>query len=252
MRTTQTRRRLTAAVLLLATTGVLTACGAGDEGDKSTSKASASDATPDFEQGAKLTADEAHKVLDDVIKGTSTARYAVSIEPAGGSEAIEGSGSGEIQMDPLSVRATGTVTQDGETMDLDYVVLGEDEIYSKIDGEWTKNGLAALSVLALPPASTVIESTRAAIEPSSTVYVGQESIDGVDAAHYTFTSGEESEAGTEEPVDLFVGSGDRLMRVFMELEGIATIKYDLSHHGEKVTIEKPDGEITDMTDMDLG
>ncbi|WP_328529973.1 hypothetical protein OG984_01820 [Nocardioides sp. NBC_00368] len=252
MRTTQNRRRLAAAVLVLATTGALAACGASDEGDKSTSKASASDATPDFEQGAKLTADEAHKVLDDVIKGTSTARYAVSIEPAGGSEAIEGSGSGEIQMDPLSVRATGTVTQDGETMDLDYVVLGEDEIYSKVEGEWAKNGLAALTVLALPPASTVIEATRAAIEPSSTVYVGQESIDGVDAAHYTFTSGEESEAGTEEPVDFYVGSGDRLMRVFMNLEDIATITYDLSHHGEKVTIEKPDGEITDMTDMDLG
>lgn len=241
-------RRLAAAALALSAMSTLAACGEGGEGKESAPQA---DAAPAFKEGAKLSEAEATNVFEKAAESMSTAHVAISLDAVEEGEAVAGKGEGDFQLDPLAFSVKGEVTDSSGANAVEFVTI-EDEVYANMDGEWVKGGFVALMAVMMPPPSLFLDSVTGAITDGSTTYVGQESVNGVDTAHYTFAAGETDFGAEGSQVDVNIDSENQLIHLGMDGGDAGTVAFDFSAHGEPVTIQKPAGDVTDMSDVDLG
>ena len=242
-------RRLAAAALALSAMSTLAACGSEDSGKDSAAKAA--DAAPAFKEDAKLSEAEATDVFEEAAESMSTAHVAISLDAVEEGEAVAGKGEGDFQLDPLAFSVKGEVTDSSGANAVEFVTI-EDEVYANMDGEWVKGGFVALMAVMMPPPNLFLDSVTGAIADGSTTYVGQESVNGVDTAHYTFAAGETDFGAEGSQVDVNIDAENQLIHLGMDGGDAGTVAFDFSAHGEPVTIEKPAGDVTDMSDMDLG
>lgn len=247
--TLNNRRRLAAAALALAATSTLAACGGADSEAKEA--ASAAEAGPSYEPGATLTEAEAKELMNAAAESISTVHVAMDIVAVEEGEKVTGSGEGDFQLEPLAFQVKGEATDAEGPTALEFITV-DDETYANMDGDWVKGGFVALMAAVMPPPSIFVESVTSAITEDSTTYVGQETVDGVDTAHYTFDAGETDFGAEGSSVDVNIDAEDRVVRMRMDGGDAGEITFDFSAHGEPVTIEKPAGEVVDMSDMDMG
>lgn len=247
MHTKKYGRRLAAAALALGAMSVLAACGEGGDTKESAAQA---DAAPAFDEGATLSEAEATDVLEEATESLSTAHVAISLDAVEEGEAAAGRGEGDFQHEPLAFRVSGEVTDSSGVTDVELVTI-EDEFYANMDGEWIKGGFAAMMTIMMPSPSIFIDSVAGAVADGATTYVGQESISGVETAHYTFPAGETDFGAEGSLVDVNIDSENQLVRMGMDAGDAGSVVYDFSDHGEPVKIEKPAGDVTDMSDMDF-
>lgn len=248
MRTTHNRRRLAAAVLALTATCTVAAC--GETGSDAKDAASTADATPSIEPGTTLSASEAMKVVKAAAESMSTVHVDMEIHAVEEGEKIAGTGEGDYQQDPMAFHVKGEISGDDGPSTVEFVTL-DDTAYASMDGEWVMGGFATVMSAMMPAPNLFLDSVTHAISADTTTYVGQETIDSVDTAHYTFDAGESDFGAEGSTVDVNVDSEGRLVRLRMDGGDSGNIVFDLSAHGEPVTIEKPSGKITDMSDMDM-
>lgn len=244
----QNRRRLAAAALALAAMTTVAACGS-EPAEKRAEAATAE--ISDFEPGAKLTPDEAKKVVQTAAESMSTVHVEMEITAVEDGESTEGMGEGDFQQEPLGFHVKGKVSDLEGPTNVEFVTL-EDVVYANMDGEWVMGGLANLMAVMMPPPHLFLESVTKAIATESTAYVGEESVEEIDTAHYTFSAGETDFGAEGSLVDVFVDSDGKLIRLRMNGGDSGTVDFGFSAHGEPVTIEKPAGEVVDMSDMDMG
>ena len=248
MRTTQNRRRLAAAAIALAATCTLAAC--GGTGSDAKDAAASADAAPSIEPGTTLSASEAMKVVKAAAESMSTVHVEMEINAVEEGDEIAGTGEGDFRQDPLAFHVKGEISSEDGPSTVEFVTL-DDTAYASMDGEWVKGGFATVMSAMMPAPNLFLDSVTHAISADTTTYVGQEAIDGVDTAHYTFDAGESDFGAEGSMVDVNVDSEGRLVRMKMNGGDAGTIVFDLSAHGEPVTIEKPSGKITDMSDMEM-
>lgn len=240
-------RRLAAAALALSAMSTLAACGAGNGADDA---AAAADAAPSIKPGTTLSASEATKVVNTAAESLSTVHLTMEIKAVEEGEETSGTGEGDFQQDPLAFHVKGTVTGiDGES-DVEFITV-DDASYANMDDEWVTGGFASLMSAMMPPPNVFMDSVTTAIAADSTTYVGQESVGSVDTAHYTFAAGESDFGAEGSMVDVNVDSEGRLIRLTMDGGDSGSIAFDFSAHGDPVTIAKPSGKITDMSDMEM-
>ncbi|SDJ70869.1 Protein of unknown function [Nocardioides sp. YR527] len=248
MRTTQNRRRLAAAVLALTATCTVAAC--GGTGSDAKDADSAADAAPSIEPGTTLSASEATKVVKAAAESMSTVHVEMEINAVEEGEKIAGTGEGDFQQDPMAFHVKGEIRGADEPSAVEFVIL-DNTTYASMDGEWVMGGFASVMSAMMPAPNLFLDSVTHAISADTTTYVGQEAIDGVDTAHYTFAAGESDFGAEGSTVDVNVDSEGRLVRMRMNGGDAGEIVFDLSAHGEPVTIAKPSGKITDMSDMEM-
>ncbi|MFD7078420.1 DUF6612 family protein [Nocardioides sp. NPDC059952] len=249
MRTTQnrptTRRRLAAAALALTATCTVAACG-GNGSDAN----DAADAAPSIEPGTTLSASEATKVVEAAAESMSTVHVEMEINAVEEGEKIAGTGEGDFQQDPMAFQVKGEIRGADEPSTVEFVIL-DDTTYASMDGEWVMGGFASVMSAMMPAPNLFLDSVTRAISADTTTYVGQEAIESVDTSHYTFAAGESDFGAEGSTVDVNVDSEGRLVRMKMNGGDAGNIVFDLSAHGEPVTIQKPSGKITDMSDMEM-
>ncbi|MFJ9391133.1 DUF6612 family protein [Nocardioides sp. NPDC101246] len=248
MRTTQNRRRLAAAALALTATFTVAAC--GGTGSDANDAAPAADAAPSIEPGTTLSASEATKVVKAAAESMSTVHVDMEINAVEDGEKIAGTGEGDFQQDPMAFHVKGEIRGADEPSAVEFVILDE-TTYASMDGEWVMGGFASVMSAMMPAPNLFLDSVTRAISADTTTYVGQEAIDDVDTAHYTFAAGESDFGAEGSTVDVNVDSEGRLVRMRMNGGDAGEIVFDLSAHGEPVTIAKPSGKITDMSDMEM-
>lgn len=243
VRTTQNRRRLAAAAIALAAMSTFVACGSEESGKKS--ETAASDAAPALEPGTKLSADEAEKLIDTAVEAMPTVHVEIDVKAVENGASVSAATVGDYQSEPVAYQ-TKLTADEGDTQTVMEIIAVGETTYLRMDDdkEWMKDDgmLSGMVAALMPNPFTLVDSVRGEVADESTTYVGQETVDGAELAHYSFAVGEEVTGEGEADLDGWFDAEGRLTRVSLAMGEGNEISADLSKHGEKVTIIEPAAE----------
>lgn len=196
-----------------------------------------------IEPGTKLSVDDVNDLIDSALDAMPTVHLERETKRAENGIAVTETSIGDFQREPEAFRGKVTLKEPGDQSVVELVAVGE-ATYVKTDGpKWVKNdrALSRTYLSKMPwPFTEVDLAMRSPGLGGTTVYVGQEEIDGAELARYSF--------GFEEPIAGDMNKGrvngwfdaeGRLIRLHVTVIEGSEIAMDFSKHGEKLTITAP-------------
>lgn len=239
MRPAQNWRRFAAAFALTALFTV-TACGS-----ETPDNASSAEAAPDgIESGDKVSADEAEKLIAVALDAMPTVHVEMEFKSVDNGVNVNATSEGDFQRDPAAFRGEVTMdASDGKKVVVGLAAVGGTTYVKPNGAKWVNDqALSRRYTPMMPWPFTMVETTlqSAAVGGDTTLYVGQEEINGTELARYSF--------GFEEPVAGDMNKGrvngwfdeeGRLIRLHVAVVEGDEVAIDFSQHGENLTITEP-------------
>lgn len=276
MRTVRSRR-LVAAVAAPLLVVSLAACGSDKGGDKTSASGDSSSAsqdepsTPDLKAGEEIDPADFLAQVKSGVEGATTSTTSMKMSISGMEISMEGQV--DYTTDPPEMAITMSMPMLGEDpMDMRivdgfaYMNMGAltDNKFVKSALDDPNGALGDMTGLSdsMDPAKS-LENFSAGFD--KVVYVGQESVDGVDASHYQLTvdttkigsalselgatGADPSSLGLPETLtyDVWLDSDSRMTKSVIELGDLGSMEMTASNWGEPVDIQAPSADqITDM------
>jgi hypothetical protein len=243
VRPAQNWRRFATAAFALTALFTVAACGS-----ETSDSGSSAEAAPDgIEPGDKVSVDEAEELIAVALDAMPTVHVEMEFKSVDNGVNVNATSEGDFQRDPAAFRGKVTMdASDGKKVVVGLAAVGGATYVRTNGAKWVNDrALSRMYTPMMPWPFTMVETTlqSAAVGGDTTLYVGQEEINGTELARYSF--------GFEEPIAGDMNKGrvngwfdeeGRLIRLYATVVEGEAVAMDFSQHGENLIISKPKAE----------